>query len=48
MEYGKLQLVFGQVPKALLFENGMNRADGFTGDYKAYYSWLCTELEKTL
>ena len=22
--------------------------DGFTGDYKAYYSWLCTELEKTL
>ena len=23
-------------------------ADGFTGDYKAYYSWLCTELEKTL
>ncbi|MBO5700870.1 MAG: hypothetical protein J6S71_00365 [Clostridia bacterium] len=22
--------------------------DGFTGDYKAYYSWLCTELERIL
>ena len=22
--------------------------DGFTGDYKAYYSWLCAELERTL
>lgn len=23
-------------------------SNGFTGDYKDYYSWLCTELEKTL
>jgi hypothetical protein len=22
--------------------------DGFTGDYKAYYNWLCTELERIL
>ena len=48
MEHSKLQLAYGQVPKVLLLGNGINRAYGFTGDYKAYYSWLCTELEKTL